>query len=363
MRIAADLRLNARQNYPGFITELWVQLARHYPENQFIFATNGRIGHEKELAQLSNVTIEKVKHKRSGVWQWWPDLRLSRILMKSRPDVYVCEGGNYNRFITIPQVLVVQYSAAIPLAEYGRTLLKGTEKAGGIVTTSMFQKNELQLHLPAGSVTISNINLAARDIYQPVGWKEKEALKEQYATGCEYFVVTADMATIDNLVPLLKAFTIFKGRQRTNMKLLVITLFKPGPDSLSEMLQTYKLKNEVKVVDNLNETEFAKLLAGAYAFVSTGLNDAAALQAIGAMQCEVPVLVAGTEHMREATGNCALYIEPGNQIDIAEQLKTIYKDENLRSTIVNAGRLHTATYNWQTSARLMMMALEEAISN
>ena len=52
-------------------------------------------------------------------------------------------------------------------------------------------------------------------------WEEKELIKEKYADGKAYFLFSGDINQRSNLINLLKAFSFFKKRQKSNMLLLI----------------------------------------------------------------------------------------------------------------------------------------------
>ena len=54
--------------------------------------------------------------------------------------------------------------------------------------------------------------------------------------------------------------------------------------------------------------------------------------------------------MEEIAGEAALYADPNSPEEIAEQMKRLYKDENLRSRLIEAGNAIKGKYNWQKTA-------------
>jgi len=68
------------------------------------------------------------------------------------------------------------------------------------------------------------------------------------------------------------------------------------------------------------------------------------------MQCGVPVLTSENTSMQEAGGEAALYFNPENNLDIADKMMTIYKDEKLRTQLFEAGFIIANKFRWQHSA-------------
>ena len=57
---------------------------------------------------------------------------------------------------------------------------------------------------------------------EPISFEKREKVKEEYADGNEFFLHAGNINEDKNLMNLLKAFSAFKKRQRSNMQLLII---------------------------------------------------------------------------------------------------------------------------------------------
>jgi glycosyltransferase involved in cell wall biosynthesis len=107
-------------------------------------------------------------------------------------------------------------------------------------------------------------------------------------------------------------------------------------DDLKTTIGTYKYRDDVRLTGYLSTPVFARLLAGTYALVHTGAGRQLVVEA---MCCGVPLIVADTDVLRYICGNAALYTNPDNVEDVAEQLMLIYKDENLRHRQIALGNI------------------------
>jgi glycosyltransferase involved in cell wall biosynthesis len=61
--------------------------------------------------------------------------------------------------------------------------------------------------------------------------------------------------------------------------------------------------------------------------------------------------------MPEIGGNAALYVNPDEPNDLAEKMQLIYKDENLRSKLIEKGLRQAATFNWNTATEKVWGAI------
>jgi hypothetical protein len=63
--------------------------------------------------------------------------------------------------------------------------------------------------------------------YKLLSTDEKHAIKEQWSFGREYFMSTGSYAAADQLILLLQAFSLFKNRQQSGLKLVLPFRYRP----------------------------------------------------------------------------------------------------------------------------------------
>ncbi len=156
-----------------------------------------------------------------------------------------------------------------------------------------------------------------------------------------------DKNTLDPLI-LLKAFSLFKKRQQSNMQLLIIGGLEKSFKNITAKISTYKYRNEVKLLDVLSKKEIIELQAAAYCLLLFS-NKPIDLPHLQAMQAGVPAILLQNNH-DENIADIALHADVSNAESIAEQMKIIYKDENLRGRIVIAGKAIAAINTIETVA-------------
>jgi glycosyltransferase involved in cell wall biosynthesis len=110
----------------------------------------------------------------------------------------------------------------------------------------------------------------------------------------------------------------------------------------------------------VEEKELAQLVGAAYALVYPSLFEGFGVPVLEAMKSKVPVLTSAHTSMQEIAEDAALYFDPHNYTDIAEKLMLIYKDENLRSRLIEKGNAVVEKYSWQRTADLLWESIVEA---
>ena len=374
MRIAVNTRFivtGQLEGYGYFTKEVFFLLAHNHPEHQFIFFFDRPF--DTSLVFPKNVTpvVVPPKARHALSFRWWFDVKIPLALKKYKADVFVSPDGFCSLITKVPQVVVIhdlvfihhpKFIPTIHRIFYKRYTPLFLKKASVVATVSEFSKNDIIDQYHVDEQKIINVSSAAKTIFQPVEWDEKEAIKTEYADGCEYFVFVGGIHPRKNLLNLLKAFSLFKKRQRSNMKLLIAGRIAWDYDKITEKMETYKFRQDVKLLGYMGEAALAKLVAAAYALVFPSYFEGFGVPILEAMQSHVPVITSNTSSMTEIGETAALYADPADPADIADQMKRIFTNENLRSQLVGKGKLVAAKYSWQQTSELMWQAIQQAVS-
>ena len=374
MRIAVNTRFIVPaqlEGYGYFTREVFFLLAHNHPEHQFIFIFDRPFN--ENLVFPKNVTpvVVPPKARHALSFRWWFDVKIPLALKKYNADVFVSPDGFCSLITKVPQVLVIHDLAFIHHPKFIPTIHRifykrytplFLKKASVVATVSEFSKNDIIDQYHVDEQKIINVSSAAKNLFQPVEWDEKEAIKNEYADGCEYFVFVGGIHPRKNLLNLLKAFSLFKKRQRSNMKLLVAGRLAWDYDKITEKIETYKFRQDVKLLGYMGEAALAKLVAAAYALVFPSYFEGFGVPILEAMQSHVPVITSNTSSMPEIGETAALYADPTDAADIADQMKRIFTNENMRSQLVEKGKVVAAKYTWQRTSELMWQAIQQAVS-
>jgi len=135
---------------------------------------------------------------------------------------------------------------------------------------------------------------------------------------------------------------------------------KPGwkYEEFLENLRLFRFKEEVKLLEFLSLGELAKVTASSYAVVYPLLSEGFGKQTLQAMKSGVPVITSANSAMSEICCDAALYADPVNYKDIAIQMMLLFKDENLRKTLIEKAKIQGEKYNWDLTAGLFWKAIE-----
>lgn len=372
MIIAVNTRLRKDvqpEGYENFLFAMLEQVTAKNPQHLFLFIFDKPFENKYNFAKNIQTIIAGPETSSTLRLQYWLNFKIPALLRKYKTDVFVSMEGICSlrtktpQCLLIPDLIFLQAPQLLKKSQasfYKKHTPGFLAKANGIATVSDYSKSILVDKYKLNEADVAVIKPGIDTIFKPAGWNEKEAIKEKYADGKAYFLFSGEINSRSNTINLLKAFTLFKKRQKSNMLLLIAG---NAGDPFKTELKTYAFRNEVKLLEDLSPTELAQVTAAAYALVYPVFYDDLALPVLQAMQCGVPVVCSNAGPLPTIFADAALYADANNVKDIAENMMLVFKDEDKAKAMVQAGNTLLSQHRWDNAADLLMQLIRKAAGN
>lgn len=373
MRIGVNTRLLLKNKLEGigwFTHQTLERMVHQHPEHEFFFFFDRP--YDESFIFSSNVTpvVVPPQARHPLLFSIWFDITLPYVLKKHKIDLFLSPDGFCSLTTKVPTCLVIHDLAFEHYPEHfifshrlywKKFTPKFARKAKRIVTVSEYSKKDINLHYRVSEDKIDVVYNGAHDEYRPLTFDEKEAVKNKYADGCEYFVFAGALHPRKNILNMLKAFVEFKKMQRSNMKFIIVGRFAWKYDEVLQMKEEMPFKDDVKWVGYMNVNDLSRIIGGAYAMVYASLFEGFGIPILEALQCNVPVIVSNTSAMPEVAGKAGLMVDPDDVSAIAMQMERIYKDENLRARLIAEAPAQVAKFDWDKSAEKLWKSMMHCI--
>lgn len=372
MTIAVNTRFLLHEyleGYGNFINETFKRITANHPEHDFIFIFDRPVDKRFVFGKNVKTVVTGPPARHPLLWKFWYDVKIPSVLRKYKADVFVSCDGFCSLSTKVPQCLVLHDLAFLHhpffikkshLLFYKKYTPIFLEKAKAVATVSGFSKKDILAHYKIHPGKIDVVFSAAKEIFHSAGEEEKKATKNKYADGKEYFVYAGAIHPRKNLVNLLKAFSVFKKRLQTNMKLVLTGRLAWKYETFAENLKTYKYRNDVRTTGYVEEDELVRIMGAAYGLVYPSLLEGFGVPVLEAMQSDVPVITTTGSSMQEIAKDAALYVDANSFADIADKMMMLYKDESLRKQLIEKGRQTARQYSWDHTADLLWRSIVKA---
>jgi hypothetical protein len=280
-------------------------------------------------------------------WRWWYDRQIPRMARLYRADMVMLTGGITAKLSGVPQCLWMPERAdpgengngRLYPSIYRSRLAAGLQRAAVIFCFTGRDRDWLAGYRPGVEEKILVLPAAMEEdagVKGPLADAEKEEIKRRYVRGKEYFLADLADAVDEDVINLLKAFSLFKKRQQSNMQ-LILTGEINGAGVVRQRLETYKYREDVHWQEDRPTAEVRQLSRAAYAILLLFDGHTLGAPLLNAWAAGVPVIAADGSLLQEIAGDAALPAGAGDPASLAAQLMRIYKDENGRMDLIRRG--------------------------
>jgi glycosyltransferase involved in cell wall biosynthesis len=354
-------------NFTKQVVTIWIN---KYPQHQFILVTDNNQHGITDMP--SNVVVIKtgLPAKTPALWKLWYNIAVPRVLKKYKANVFISPDAMCSTRLPIPQVIVVHDVSYIHIPNmfpkahirfFKNNMPNMLQKAQAIATVSEHAKHDIATQYHVDKDKIGVVYSGIKPMYAPLTFNEIQAIRDKYTQSLPYFIHIGTITPRKNIVNLLKAFSIFKQRQHSSLKLVLVGNVANSYKAFYGLLQHYKYANDVVLIQDANDELLKQLLGGAYALVYPSLYEGFGVPPLEAMQAGIPAIVAHNTAMPEICGEAALYVDANDVNSIYEGLREIYVNETHKAQLVEAGFLQCTQYTWERTATLLWDIAMQAI--
>jgi hypothetical protein len=351
MKVVVDLShikpgVNASFFFSG---EFLAVLSEFYPEYEFVFITN----EINSLIFSPQNTFSKVLFNSSvnPLRQYLQQKALQKKIEELRPDIYIGAPGSIFSGMK-------KFCLLISTAEELKQARKKGSNSKTVFCTDDFSFYQLQQQPLANSSKLFYAPPVPLPVYQKMGWEERERIKNEVSDGCEYFLLLNPVLQEAEFVNLLKAFSFFKKRLQSSIKLMIAARREEFAAPLLQLLATYKYGSDVLFTGDLsNSNHRASLVAACYAALQVEVPFKTFISLQDALACAVPVVLCSHSAISSYEN---IIIQTGTAPeDIARILMLLYKDEQYRKRVIENGKQGLQHFSHTVNAALLTQCIDD----
>jgi len=218
-----------------------------------------------------------------------------------------------------------------------------------IVTTSFTQKKKIIKDFAVDEQRVQVIPAAPSEDITLADWSEKLSVKDKYADGREFFLCFKNIGPHTQWEEILKAFSIFKKWQQSSFRLLVVGEIPPDyTDTFNEKFNSYKYRNDVKILDPAKE-DIERILSCAFGLICAE-PDYTGIHMLNGFKVEVPVISSPVHVFDEEVSGAFLPALPQAD-ELSRQLINLYRDEQMRDILIEKGKRMAQNFSWEASVQ------------
>ena len=247
------------------------------------------------------------------------------------------------------------------LRYYGQTE-RAARSAEAIIAVSETTRRDLERILGVPQQRVDVIHHGVDEKYRPID--DKNAI----ASFCtskglpdSFMLWVGSLEPRKNLACLFEALAAVGGKLPRGRQSLILV----GPmgwrfEETQKVYEKLGLQDRVIFYGPAQEEELVLLYNAAWAFVFPSIYEGFGMPPLEAMACGTPVLAAATPALEEVLGKAALFFDPHQPDQLAEQLLRLASDAQLIAELRAAGVEQARGFRWEDAARQTLAVYRKA---
>jgi glycosyltransferase involved in cell wall biosynthesis len=176
-----------------------------------------------------------------------------------------------------------------------------------------------------------------------------------------YLLTVSTLHPHKNIERLMRAFALFRA-SRSEFRLVVAGFKGFAARELAVTRRELGLQESVRFTGWIPREDLYSLFEHADACVAPSLFEGFGLPVVEALAAGIPTACSAIAPFEEIAGDAAVRFAPESVEEIAEAMRRITSDENFRAVARVQGPARARLFDWRSSARLTIAALEKAES-
>ena len=184
------------------------------------------------------------------------------------------------------------------------------------------------------------------------------------AQAAPYVLFVGNLEARKNVLGLIRAFQLLKGRRSDFKGLRLVLVGKPGFGFQIIRDHLDGDSTDVELKGYQSDSELADLYRGATVFAYPSFHEGFGFPVLEAMGFGVPVLTSRESAMSEVAGNAAgALVDPASTEEMAVGLERTLCDSELRARVIRDGRQRFSEFRWSDCAARTLQVYRRAIDS
>lgn len=360
-KIGIDARMyGAEQTGIGnYIRNLIINLAQIDKKNQYVIFLSRK---EFDKFQVPGENFRKVR-TRSHWYSWREQISLPFDLLRERLDLV--HFPHFNSPILYPGKSVVTIHDITPFffpgnkmnslvrrSAFRAVFASSIRKASTVIAVSSSTKNDIVKHFGAkeGKITVTYEGVSKDFGILPNRDKIRERMAAKYGISKPFIFYTGVWRNHKNIVGLIKAFAVFKKEFGDTYQLVLGGKEDPFYPEVKKTIRELDLEKDIVCPGFIPAGELCQFYNICSLFVIPSFYEGFGLVGLEAFASGAPVISSRITSLPEVLGGSAVYFDPNNHQEMADAMKRVLTDNDLKNKMIESGHRRVEDFSWRRMA-------------
>jgi glycosyltransferase involved in cell wall biosynthesis len=301
----------------------------------------------------------------------WMQMMLPRVVARSQPDLCHFTNALAPLWLNRPYVLSIYDATLFLYSRYHprtrllaiRLLLPmAARRASAVITISDSARQDLLqvLKIPPEKIHVV-YGAAPQHFRQVTNAGQLASLRQKYGLPEQFLLYVGTLEPRKNLTRLVQAFSRLKEQGHAH-KLVLAGPWGWSMNGFHQQIEELNLADRVQLLGYIPDEDLPGLYSLATAFVFPSLYEGFGLPPLEAMACGTPVLSSRNSSLAEICGDAAYLVDPRDVENLAEGLRRVVADADLRAQLSESGRRRAQEFSWERAARETVAVYEGVLA-
>jgi len=230
-------------------------------------------------------------------------------------------------------------------------------RAGAIITVSESSKRDIVAHYGLDPAKITVIYEAAAPEFRPAAPAALAAVRRRYDLPDEFLIHVGTIEPRKNLTRLIGAL---QQLRETGLLIPLVVVGARGwlYDDFFRRIEELDLRQAVHFPGFVPATDLPLVYGAATVAAMPSVYEGFGLPILEAMACGVPVVSSSSSSLPELGGEAARYFDPYDVAEMAEVIRAVWTDADLRQEMRLKGLVQAARFSWERAAEETLAVYE-----
>ncbi|MBN2135517.1 MAG: glycosyltransferase family 4 protein [Acidobacteria bacterium] len=267
--------------------------------------------------------------------------------------------GRCARIVTVHDIYFLKNPARTQKASrdaFSSRMKHDLERADRIICVSRFTADEIIDYFGTDNNKIQvihhGIDHDESSLSHASGKEDSTNIRQKYniAENEKMILYIGTIEPRKNPTLLLEAFEILCNTSKDKLRLIIGGGYGWGIEEIKRKIDESKHRQRITVTGYLPRSDIESFYKESDVLILPSYYEGFGLPIIEAMAFGLPVITANRSSMPEVGGNAALYFENDDPIELAELMKKVLEDNQLREEYIKRGIKHSSNFHWRRTA-------------
>jgi glycosyltransferase involved in cell wall biosynthesis len=273
-------------------------------------------------------------------------------------------GSRTPSVVTIHDLAFLEYPEQYPSLQrwYLNAMTRASaRKAKRVIAVSAYTGHDIAFRLGVDPRKIVTVPNGVSDEFFPrKGTDELERFRREQELPDDFLLFVGTLQPRKNLIGLIRAYAQLSADER-------LPLYIVGGEGWMYS-EIFAEANRLHVGADVHFPGYAASetlplwYSASTAFIYPSFYEGFGLPVLEAMACGTPVVTSNRSSLPEVAGQAGLLVNPDLPDHIADAIRRLVHDTELRSTMAEAGREQASQYTWQRTARETLSVYRDVVN-